>query len=186
MPTDPLDQLRLPSQPLEPRRGFVAHLQRRVVNELAPLLPAHYLQEVTAMTVEVDVAAPTVTASLSCENAREMIQWLVDMLEFRVAALHDEPGGGVAHAVLSWRTGNLFLSSRHPGIWGTTGPATICLAVDDPAEVDRLYEKARAANAEIIEELSDSDYGSHEFGIRDPIEGNLWAIGTYRPPLATG
>jgi predicted enzyme related to lactoylglutathione lyase len=126
--------------------------------------------------------APTLTPSLACDDAHGLIHWLVDLLEFHVAELHEEPGGGVAHAVLSWRNGNIFLSSRRLGVWGEVGPATICLAKDDPAEVDRLYQKALAANAEIVEELTDADYGSHEFGLRDP-EGNLWAIGTYRPPL---
>lgn len=129
--------------------------------------------------------APTLTPGLACDDAHGLICWLVDLLEFQVAELHEEPGGGVAHAVLSWRTGNLFVSSRHPGLWGQVGPATICLAKDDPAEIDRLYQKALAANAEIVEELTDADYGSHQFGLRDP-EGNLWAIGTYRPPLAPG
>lgn len=127
--------------------------------------------------------APTVTPSLACDDAHRLIRWLVDLLEFQLAELHEEPGGGVAHAVLSWRTGNLFLSSRHHGVWGQVGPATICLAKDDPAEIDRLYQKAVTAHAEIVQELTDADYGSHEFGLRDP-EGNLWAIGTYRPPVA--
>ena len=187
MPTDPLDQLRLPVAPLEPRQGFTNDLRRRLISELAPLLPAYYQQEVTAMTVNTDLVAvaPTVTVALSCGDARGMIQWLTDVLEFRVGALHDDPGGGVGHAVLSWRTGNIFVSTRH-GIWGTTGPTTICLAADDPAEVDRLYDKARAAGAEIVEELNDTDYGSHEFGVRDQVEGNFWVIGTYRPQAAEG
>ncbi|MFD5397144.1 VOC family protein [Streptomyces sp. NPDC127097] len=44
---------------------------------------------------------------------------------------------------------------------------------------DEVCARARAAGAEIIEELSDTDYGSREFGVRDP-EGNLWSFGTYR------
>ncbi|MFI2260112.1 VOC family protein [Streptomyces tubercidicus] len=44
---------------------------------------------------------------------------------------------------------------------------------------DELCARARAAGAEIIEELNDSDYGSRGFGARDP-EGNLWSFGTYR------
>ncbi|MFE1170818.1 VOC family protein [Streptomyces sp. NPDC058773] len=44
---------------------------------------------------------------------------------------------------------------------------------------DELCARARAAGAEIIKELTDTDYGSREFGVRDP-EGNLWWFGTYR------
>jgi AraC-like DNA-binding protein len=36
------------------------------------------------------------------------------------------------------------------------------------------------AGGEIAVELTDTDYGSRDFTVRDP-EGNLWAFGTYRP-----
>ena len=52
MPTDPLDQLRLPSQPIEPRRTFVDQLRRRIIDELGPLLPIRYRQEFAAMTTD--------------------------------------------------------------------------------------------------------------------------------------
>jgi uncharacterized glyoxalase superfamily protein PhnB len=184
MPTDPLDQLRLPPMPLQPRREFADQLRRQLIHELAPLLSTRHLEEVTTMPADTQVeTAPTITVALSCNDAHGLIRWLVELLEFRVAAVHEEPGRGIAHAQLTWRTGNVFLSSRHPGVWGRTGPASICLAADDPAEVDRLYQKALAAHAEIVDELHDEDYGDHIFGVRDP-EGNLWAIGTYRPPVA--
>jgi uncharacterized glyoxalase superfamily protein PhnB len=47
-------------------------------------------------------------------------------------------------------------------------------------EVDSLYERVREARADIAVELTDTDYGSRDFTVRDP-EGNLWAFGTYRP-----
>jgi len=45
--------------------------------------------------------------------------------------------------------------------------------------VDAVYQRARAAGAEIIAEPHDTDYGSHDFAARDP-EGNRWSFGTYR------
>jgi uncharacterized glyoxalase superfamily protein PhnB len=45
--------------------------------------------------------------------------------------------------------------------------------------VDALYERARAADAEIIRVPHDTDYGSRDFAARDP-EGNRWSFGTYR------
>ena len=32
----------------------------------------------------------------------------------------------------------------------------------------------------VVRELSDTDYGSREFSVRDP-EGNVWSFGTYEP-----
>ncbi len=45
-------------------------------------------------------------------------------------------------------------------------------------EPDRLYERARAAGARIVQELRDEDYGSRGFTARDP-EGVYWSFGTY-------
>jgi uncharacterized glyoxalase superfamily protein PhnB len=45
---------------------------------------------------------------------------------------------------------------------------------------DALYERAKAAGAEILREPFDTDYGSRDFTVRDP-EGNTWMLGTYDP-----
>ena len=37
---------------------------------------------------------------------------------------------------------------------------------------------------EIVMEPHDTDYGSREYGARDP-EGNLWSFGTYLPDHET-
>jgi uncharacterized glyoxalase superfamily protein PhnB len=184
MPADPLDQLRLPVTPLAPRAPFAEELRRRLVAELAPLL-AHRPGEDTAMSIDTPVAAPTITVAVTCDDAHRLIDWMVAVLEFQLGELHEAPDGSVAHSRLSWRTGNVFVSDRHPGPWSGTGPAIVCLAAETAADVDRLYAKARAAEAEVIQELEDTDYGDHGFGLRDP-EGNLWAIGTHRPPVGPG
>jgi uncharacterized glyoxalase superfamily protein PhnB len=51
------------------------------------------------------------------------------------------------------------------------------VAVED---VDAHAERAKAAGAEIVRELNDTDYGSREYAARD-LEGNVWSFGTYRP-----
>ena len=51
--------------------------------------------------------------------------------------------------------------------------------------VDAVYQRARAAGAEIITEPHDTDYGSHDFAAADP-EGNRWSFGTYRGSPARG
>ena len=50
-----------------------------------------------------------------------------------------------------------------------------------PAEdIVALHDRAVAAGAEVVMELTDTDYGSRDFSVRDP-EGNLWSFGTYQP-----
>jgi uncharacterized glyoxalase superfamily protein PhnB len=48
------------------------------------------------------------------------------------------------------------------------------------SDIDALYERAKAAGAEIVIEIKDQDYGSRDFSCRDP-EGHLWNFGTYDP-----
>src|SRR5262245_40124750 len=139
MPADPLEQLRLPIAPLAPRPSFAQDLRRRLLAELAPLLP-NRPQEDTAMTTDTSVAAPTITVAVPCDDARRMIDWMVDLLGFQVGELHEAPDGSVAHARLWWRTGNVFVSDRHPGPWSVTGPVCICLAGDSDADIDDLYD----------------------------------------------
>lgn len=47
------------------------------------------------------------------------------------------------------------------------------------ADSDVVYERAKAAGAEIVMEMHDTDYGDHGFSTRDP-EGNVWSVGQYR------
>jgi uncharacterized glyoxalase superfamily protein PhnB len=51
----------------------------------------------------------------------------------------------------------------------------VYVAIGDP---DAHYARAKAAGARIIRELSDTPYGSREYGAKDP-EGNTWSFGTY-------
>jgi uncharacterized glyoxalase superfamily protein PhnB len=63
--------------------------------------------------------------------------------------------------------------------WANVGPTSIALAAEDAETVDRYYQQAVAAGAEIIRPLHDAPYGSHQFDVRDP-EGNFWTVGTYQ------
>ncbi len=119
-----------------------------------------------------------VTPGLQYRDAQAAIQWLVDVLGFRTAALFEDMGGPVHYAQLVWRTGAISLSPREeaPRL-PETGPASIALTAEDRAAVDALYERALAAGAEVLLPPEDTFYGNHGFTLRDP-EGNLWHVGT--------
>ena len=59
----------------------------------------------------------------------------------------------------------------------------VVAAVDGQAVLgplaDQIGERLRAAGAEVLRELHDTDYGSRDFAVLDP-EGNHWSFGTYR------
>lgn len=61
-----------------------------------------------------------------------------------------------------------------------SGKVVLYVVTDDP---DAHYDRAKAAGAEIIMELTDQEYGSREYAATDT-DGNVWCFGTY-DPLAT-
>lgn len=141
-----------------------------------------------------DVSATTITTTLTPSvtypDGRAGIRWLVDVLGFEIASLYEDPSGGVAFAELVWRTGIVFVSQRSSQEpWSAVGPASIALAAEDAAAVDRHYERAVTSAAEIVRPLHDAvtpafPGGSRQFDVRDP-GGNFWTIGTFQPRVST-
>jgi uncharacterized glyoxalase superfamily protein PhnB len=116
-------------------------------------------------------------------DPRAAIAWLERVLGAETTALHpSEPDQPVVHAELRVGTGIVMLNQagRTDGSsFASPGPVVLYVVVDDP---DALHERAAAAGAEIVLELTDQDYGSREFAVRDP-GGNVWSFGTYRPAV---
>jgi uncharacterized glyoxalase superfamily protein PhnB len=57
---------------------------------------------------------------------------------------------------------------------------SIYVVIDDP---DSHHALAMKADARVVRELEDTDYGPRECSVRDP-EGNLWSFGSYDPYAA--
>ena len=116
--------------------------------------------------------------ALRYRDARAAIRFLIDAFGFEELAVYGE-GDVVQHAELRWPQGGGIMlgSARDDSSIAALPPGTgaIYLVTDDP---DAAYARAKAAGAEITRELNDTDYGSREFGARDP-EGVLWSFGTY-------
>jgi uncharacterized glyoxalase superfamily protein PhnB len=130
-----------------------------------------------------DLAADTFYPSLTYDDAHAAIDWLERAFGFTRRLVVPGPDGTVAHAELSFGTGVVMVSSPKPdkgrvGPRGLAGvPQGVCVHVDDP---DAHHRRARAAGAQILEELRDEDYGSRGYMARD-LEGHAWYFGTYRP-----
>lgn len=121
---------------------------------------------------------PQVWPSLRANDARGLIRFLVDVVGFEETAVYGE-GDRVDHAELAWPPGGgVMLGSVREGNAAVTGPGNFSAYVvtDEP---DALCGRIRAGGGEITTELMDTDYGSRDFGMRDP-EGNHWWFGTYR------
>jgi uncharacterized glyoxalase superfamily protein PhnB len=125
---------------------------------------------------------PTVWPCLNCLDARATIALLIDTFGFeeRLVVADDDDPAIVHHAELAWPEGGgvmLGTADRQGNDYARmpTGAAS-CYVVS--TRVDELWERVNAAGLEVVQELEDTDYGSHGFSVRDA-EGNIWSFGTY-------
>jgi uncharacterized glyoxalase superfamily protein PhnB len=124
---------------------------------------------------------PNVFPSFRYRDAAGTIAWLVDVLGFEVRAVHEAADGSVAHAELSHGSDLIMLGTdRDDAFGGRVGGGFTYIAVED---VDGLHERAVAKGADVLKEITDTDYGSRDFSVRDS-EGNVWSFGTYRPSVS--
>jgi uncharacterized glyoxalase superfamily protein PhnB len=127
-------------------------------------------------------SAQIVYPCLRYRDARAAIDWLVEAFGFEVKMVVDGQGErDVAHAELTLGPNGIVMlgsEAEEGDRWAShAGVGWIYVAIEDP---DGLLERARGAGAEVAMELTDTDYGSRDFAVRDT-EGNLWNFGTYRP-----
>jgi uncharacterized glyoxalase superfamily protein PhnB len=115
---------------------------------------------------------PQVWPTLRAHDARALIKFLVDAFGFEETVVY---GGGVMLG--SVRDGDTDAHGQDQGSTPTRPGTFGAYVVTD--HVDAVYQRAKAAGAEIIAEPYDTDYGSHDFAAADP-EGNRWSFGTYR------
>ena len=94
--------------------------------------------------------------------------------------------GTIAHAQLRYGRSLIMIGSTRDDFMDLKSPAAVggatqgsYVLVDD---VNAHHDRAKAAGAEIIMELEDTDYGSREYMARD-LEGHLWSFGTYAPEV---
>ena len=124
----------------------------------------------------------TVIPTLRYEDAPAAIDWLCANLGFEERfAVRD--GNLVHHAELEFRGSLIMLGSlgNHPELPAMDRIAhrgSTNLTAESAGQVDQLHARAIAAGAEIVQPLTDTDYGSHAFTCADP-EGNHWHVGTY-------
>jgi uncharacterized glyoxalase superfamily protein PhnB len=126
--------------------------------------------------------APTVWPSVGFTDVDAGVRLLTEGMGFVVTAMYRGDDGTVEHAEARWPDGGgvMFGSRGKPGAWGGLGPQGVYVVAAEPATVDKAYERIKSTDGiELLTDLEDTDYGSHQFNFRDA-DGNLWSIGTYR------
>ena len=126
---------------------------------------------------------------LRYDDAPEAFEWLARAFGFEKQMLVPGPDGTIAHAQLRHGGSLVMIGSARDDVMNLRSPAAvggatqgIYVHVDD---VDVHHARAKAAGAEIIMELKDTDYGSREYMARD-LEGHVWSFGDYAPDVTGG
>ena len=130
------------------------------------------------------MSTQSIFPALRCRDADAALTWLCEAFGAEERDVYRDQRGRIHHAELKLRDSLIMFGSydEHGFLGGSppdprAGTISLYIAVDDP---DAVYARATAAGAEVVRELTDTDYGSREFSVRDP-EGNLWSFGTYNP-----
>jgi uncharacterized glyoxalase superfamily protein PhnB len=134
------------------------------------------------------IQGSTVIPSLRYRDAHAAIDWLCRVFGFTRNAVYEGTDGSVMHAQLTRGAGMLMLgsdtstgeyASRSVSLAETGGRETVglCLIAED---CEAVYERAKAAGAEIVQELNSPAYGGRAFACRD-LEGHIWWVGSYDP-----
>ncbi|WP_158893161.1 VOC family protein [Amycolatopsis anabasis] len=127
-------------------------------------------------------AQPTIWPALRYDDPRAALKFLVDTVGFtETLVVTGEDGTTVTHAELRWpEGGGVMLGDAGVCKGGyeaqRAGTGAVYVVTD---RVDEIHRRVTESGAEIVEPLTDTDYGSHTFTLRDA-EGNLWTFGTYR------
>jgi uncharacterized glyoxalase superfamily protein PhnB len=125
----------------------------------------------------------TITPYLLYEDGEAAIDFLTRAFGFREVERQIGGAGGLhAELELGPGGGRIYLGQppgdfRNPEVVGRT--SSIYVLVD---EVDAHHDRARAAGAEITEELNDLPFGHRRYGCVDP-QGHEWV---FAQPIADG
>lgn len=123
-------------------------------------------------------ATPIISPVIRYQDGPAAIDFLVAAFGFETHSDHRTSEGLVAHADLRFGPSAIGVSSvaaSPPDSPWTTARQGIYVHVANP---DVFHDRARATGADIVIPLTDTDYGSRDFSMRD-LEGHLWGFGTY-------
>ena len=123
----------------------------------------------------------TISPILGYRDPRAAMEFLCDAFGFERQLVVDGEDGSVMHAELRLGDAVVMLGTASEGSAGrpalAAGAHHLYVSVED---TDAHHRRASAAGADIFEAPTDRDYGSREYGARDP-EGGAWYFGSYVP-----
>jgi uncharacterized glyoxalase superfamily protein PhnB len=129
----------------------------------------------------------TIIPCMSYRNAAAAIDWLCNTFGFEKQAVYPADDGSIMHAQLSFGNGMIMCGTKRNSEYGRhikmpdeIGGCETQAAYVVVTDADAIYERAKAAGAEILIDIKTEDYGGRDFTCRD-LEGHIWTFGTYDP-----
>ncbi|MGH3105129.1 MAG: VOC family protein [Gaiellaceae bacterium] len=117
-----------------------------------------------------------VTPYLLYEDVAGALDWLSDAFGFEERLRFDGPDGYVSHAEMDVEGGSIMMGDPGPDYRSPKRSGHLNSQVHVYVEdVDAHFERAKAAGAEIRQELADQPYGDRRYDAYDP-EGHLWSF----------
>jgi uncharacterized glyoxalase superfamily protein PhnB len=133
------------------------------------------------------IAGSSVIPALRYQDALAAIDWLCRVFGFERRAVYAGKDNIVMHAELTLGSGMIMLGSVDNGTPYsklTRQPREVGFETQSPylvvGDCTAVYERAKAAGAEIVMELEEKSYGGKGFNCLD-LEGHMWAVGEYDP-----
>lgn len=127
----------------------------------------------------------TIFPILRYKDARAAMRWLCDAFGFTLLFSVPESGEIVRHAQLKLGTNRIMLGSprdNEPDFKSPLDAGLITQALSVyVADVEAHYERARSSGAQIIHSPVLTDFGAHEYHVRD-LEGHVWIFSNFLPP----
>jgi uncharacterized glyoxalase superfamily protein PhnB len=124
---------------------------------------------------------------MSYRDAAAAIEWLCSTFGFEKQAVYPGEDGTIMHAQLTLGNGMIMCGTKRDSPYGKyvkqpdeTGGCETQAPYVVVSDADAVYQRAKAAGAEILIDIKTEDYGGRGFTCRDP-EGHIWTIGTYDP-----
>jgi uncharacterized glyoxalase superfamily protein PhnB len=122
--------------------------------------------------------------ALRYQDAPAAIDWLCRAFGLEKQLVIPGPNGTISHAQLKFGPDYIMLGSSKDDSLRLKSPRELGGVTQSIyiyiADVDAHHDRAKAAGAEILVPLQNTDYGSREYSARDP-EGHIWHFGTYLP-----
>ena len=126
--------------------------------------------------------------NISYKNPEKAVQFLKDAFGFSEHSIYRDDKNNIQHGELTLGNAMIMISpsnnaaefgkhTRTPDEVGGYSTQTPYIIIE---EIDAHYKKAKTANAEIILDIKDEDYGGRGYSCKDP-EDNIWSFGSYNP-----